>query len=138
MKSYTIYKCEICGTESIHKKDIEYCESKGTPKQLVKVGDRIKFKDCKESSIAKKYLDEYIPYYDSKEIYDFYRRCYISGEILKEYEVVKIEDLGHRLIYYLGENGASTWMFTSDFVNYNTYPTIDDNNLMQKILDLYN
>ena len=66
----TLYMCEICGRQSEDKEEIEKCENVGVPVPLVKVGDLIFFKDCKETPILfenEKILtefDEYVAFFD--------------------------------------------------------------------------
>ncbi|MCE5220175.1 MAG: hypothetical protein LLF98_02610 [Clostridium sp.] len=142
MKTYTIYKCEICGYEDTNIEKVKECEAQGKPKILVNISDKIKFKDCDETPIAKEILNydsfRYMGMnYSDRRNWD---KCYIYGQELKEYTVIDIFCNGHSIEYYLGGENSSAFQWGTHFNRYqdNYYPKIIGNELMKKILDLYN
>jgi len=110
---------------------------------LVKIGDKIKFKDCEETSIVKNKFKSLANWekYNINGIENAYfnalNTCYIYGECILEYEVINIEFYNNNYIYYLGKDNYP--LITVDFGDGKLlYPTIFGNELMRKILDLYN
>lgn len=144
------YICPICKREYYSEDKARECLNKGTPEFLVQVGDKINFIDCKDTPVlyGQKFTDNEINLFTNKD----YK--YVSSDILsiinkirdggyigilKTYEVVKTEVDNHIPVYYLGTNGCIEWSvrsFSNDCKF--AYPIIIGNELMQKILDLYN
>ena len=139
----TYYKCEICGATSTNKEAVIKCENKGAPIPLVKEGDIIYFKDCEETPVLHNSLPNgsYLRY----KLTDIITKMeWFIGKLYK-YRVLKIEIIGHDIKYILGpipdddENFANfTYIDLNTTYKSYTYPTIEGNELMQKVLDLYN
>ena len=55
-----LYKCEICGHLYRDIEEAQKCEARGYSEELVKVGDIIYFKDCKDTPILYGKLYEYL------------------------------------------------------------------------------
>lgn len=140
----TLYRCEICGATSENKEMIEQCEKKGKPQPIVNEGDIIYFKDCKETPLLYgKEVDGYFSFNFRlpKYIQDVVDRARVFFNVLSPYRVKKVEIKGHNISYILGGiKGKSADWTSVDYGSGNTfhYPTIDDNELMQKILEKYN
>ncbi len=136
----TLYMCEICGRQSEDKEEIEKCENVGVPVPLVKVGDLIFFKDCKETPILfenEKILTEIS---NESSIYAAIRKARIFLNQLLKYKVQDIIVDGHEIEYRLqGIKGESVnFSASDDFKSFWRYPVIYGNDFMQKILDKYN
>lgn len=137
----TYYQCEICGAKSKYKNAILRCENKGVPTPLVKEGDIIYLKDCKETPVL------YVEHPSSPITYPIGKlhelkeemRQFFIGKLYK-YKVSKIKIIGHDIKYILmpiEDEYAANFSYTDYAITY-TYPTIEGNELMQKVLDLYN
>ena len=146
MQIKKIYKCEICGFESMNKGKVANCESRGIPKPLLKVGDTIYFKECKETQSIpnRKSFDSIRDIVKEDNLYDK----------LLEFTVSEINICRHNIEYILDGNDSH------DYINHSGnfskldksdplaifkgcrwiyhFPTIEGNGLMQKVLDLYN
>lgn len=139
-----IYKCEICGSEYLTKKEALECESKGIPNPLVNIGDYIYFRDCKESPILHDVNINNFEWDDA--IYNaVLKMSYLIGKLYK-YRVLDIKIDGHKIQYFLGdydldrEDNIAQYAVIKLDNNYDKfhYPTIYGNNMMQLILNLYN
>lgn len=147
------YVCDICGRISTNKNQIIECENRGKPVPLVREGDIIYFKDCQETPIYYKYVNDknsvminypnYMSYF-YEEDYDLYRhisKSYLVGHVLRAWFIYKIEIIGHGVNYYLGTQstgGSFTYGYNNYFDPEWVYPVIESNEMMLKILNLYN
>lgn len=150
------YVCDICGRISTNKNQIIECESRGRPTSLVQEGDVIWFKDCEETPIYHNYINDkspqigirenyqsYMSYLCSEErqIYKHITTSYLVGSKLNEWIVGKIEIIRHDIKYYMVTKlGGGNFSYSHD--NYFNleweYPVIESNDIMLKILNLYN
>lgn len=149
------YVCEVCGRTSKDKSEIIKCESKGIPIPLVKEGDIIHFKDCIDTPLYYEYIENRTPQigtrnnygnymdYLYKENYQLYKHIstsYLVGSELMEWVVARIEIYGHKIKYYLVTKSGGNFSYSHDsyFEPEWMYPVIESNDMMLKILNLYN
>ena len=114
----------------------------------LKIGDRIKFKDCEETPClynhAKDILNNMM-YSGGVELWNYGEedivKQYHLGKRLKEYVVINIEYKPHGTIYWLGHESSPIYKnhlaYDSD-VLFGHYPLIIGDKLMNDILALYN
>lgn len=150
------YVCDICGRISTNKNQIIECESKGRPIPLVQEGDIIYFKDCQETPIYHNYINDKSPqigivgnyqsymsylYVEECDLYKHINISYLVGSKLKEWIVAKLEIIGHDIKYYLVTKSGGGNFSYSLYHYFNpewVYPVIESNDMMLKILNLYN
>lgn len=136
---FMIYKCEICGRESINIDEIEECENKGIPTPIVSEGDIIYFKDCEDTPLYYGILNSLLN--KSKDFLEVYQKASIFFNKLVPYEVSKIIIDGHDILYRLkGIEGKSKSFYSGsiDFEHGYYYPEIYGNEFMNEILKNYN
>lgn len=140
----TNYICEICGNWDTDKNKIIECEKRGIPIPLVEVGDIIYFNDCEQTPVfygkIDRMLDMDIDYEFTREGQAIRKSEFFMNQIQK-FEVLDIKIKGHNIEYRLGGDEEYGYNFVSlDLTSGKilAYPTIHGNDLMQKVLDLYN
>ena len=141
-----LYKCEICGRLYRDIEEAQKCEARGYSEELVKVGDIIYFKDCKDTPILYSKLYEYLDkgIRPPKYIEYAYDHASINFNILQPFEVYKIVYKGHDIYYYLIKIPGKSYSFYFNYIDYTNaerdywYPEIKGNEFMQKIIDKYN
>lgn len=138
----TLYRCNICGFTSEDKDRVLKCEGIGKPKELFNIGDKIMYKDCKETPIAFSRMENIKLYGNCvNEIDYFWSTCWKIGSILQEYKIVDIKICGHNISYILGKSNSvlCSLNFTHDLDHADLkYPIVRGNELMNKIIELYN
>lgn len=150
------YMCDICGRISTNKNQIIECESRGRSTPLVHEGDIIYFKDCQETPIYHYYINDKSPqigikgnyqsymnylYCEERQLYEHINRSYMVGCDLREWAIGKIEIVKHGIKYYLVTKlkcGNFSYRNYHYFGREWVYPVIESNDMMLKILNLYN
>ena len=132
----TIYKCEICGRESINKDDIIECESVGYENQLLNIGDEI----ILDKNVQKEILHRDFQYSDTLNSIEMstYNEIKRAIECCDNIFIIKniIKD-GHIIKYELSFKtfGGNIKMSTR-YNNIYTFPIISGNDELNKILKL--